>query len=58
MKKVMGGLDDPNSCCAHTADWATYVSCGLDRQTAIDRADTYASGSGNSCYWCCDNCNS
>jgi hypothetical protein len=55
LKNVLGGDDygGAGTCCAHSADWISYVSCGLDKATAIAYADQYASGSGQHGYWCC-----
>lgn len=50
MKEIKGG----GTCCAHSP--AGYESCGLDRETAINRANAYASETGNRTFWCCDNC--
>jgi hypothetical protein len=44
------------TCCAHSADWISYVKCGVTQATAIAYADQYASTSGNPGYWCCDSC--
>jgi hypothetical protein len=53
MKEVKGGLA-AGSCCAHSD--SGYVSCGISKETARQRADQYASDTGNQAFWCCASC--
>ncbi len=59
-KKLVGGyMEDPGgggTCCAHSDDWVSYVSCGLDSATAQAYASQYAQQTGNHGYWCCASC--
>lgn len=60
MRQIKGGVADSGTCCWHSADWSAY-GCGISRDTAIERATDYATGSGNPPgsnhgYWCCQSC--
>jgi len=52
MKMITAG--GSGTCCAHSP--SGYSSCGIDKATAIARADYYASTTGNQAFWCCASC--
>ncbi|MGG9960281.1 hypothetical protein [Ferruginibacter sp. SUN106] len=56
MKNIMAGSGDSSgTCCAHNAAWS-YYNCGISMSYAQQLASQYASGSGQSGYWCCSSC--